>query len=366
MAARKNHRGAYRTAVAYVLIVMAGTLVVILPALGILGNFFDKSYAHTRHIAQPGILAVVGAHLKLFLRLVGSFVVLLWLFAGALIYVFGLGLQKLKVPILSRLILAAISGYLSCKIILMIAPVGWPSLFSVYFTFFWTGILGAAFGFFVYPWIGKESFQIAPLGRAHWALVGAWALYLVVAYGYTAYAFAKVHTLNDPGIDLVFFKWTPSDGEVREEPNGKYDSYFPRMRDVEINELRAGGITGVLQGWGNNTLPGPGANSRVVLIMSRPTRETIDLPKPASGDMIYIQTEQGWKAFPPSTPTLHRSMRLTISEPNEHHTLPDTVITADIGFGHPNPELGLHTFSWFPQEFQAPLPSLPDQKPTTK
>jgi hypothetical protein len=360
--ARPKHRGAYRTAISYVLIVMGGTFLLVLPALSLLGAWQDRSYGYS-HV-HPSVLAVLGAHLKLFFRLVGSLIVLIWLFAGALVYLAALVLQKLKVPIVSRLILAALSAYLSCKIIMTIAPVGWPSVASVYFTFFWTGLIGAAFGFFVYPRICQDSFQTAPLGRGHWALISAWALYLVVAYGYTAYAYAKVHTLNDPAINIVFFKWSPGEGEVREISHGPYDTSFPQMRDVEINELRAAGLTGTLLCWGNNSLPGPGAASRVVLIMSRGTREIVDLPKPATGDILYIQTQEGWKAFPPSTPTLPRAIRLAISESNEHHTFPDTTVTTDVGFGFPNLEYGPHAFSWMPEEFQAPLPSLSAQTPS--
>lgn len=357
---RKSHRGAYRTALGYVLVVMAGTFLLVLPAFTLLANEPDRFHPY----AHPSLLAILGFHVKLLLRLFGSLLVLIWLFAGALIYICALLLQKLKIPLLSRLILAAVSAYVSCKIVFFLAPVGWPSLGAVYFTILGVGFLGAAFGFFVFPQICEESFQTGPLGRGHWVLLSVWALYLVSAYGYTAYAVLKVRTMNDPSIDLVFFKWSPAEGEVREEPMGKFDTVFPKMRDLEIQELRAAGLTGILHCWGNNTLPGSLQRSRVVLIMSRGVRETIDLPKPASGDMLYIQTEQGWKAFPASAPTVARSMRLTIDEPNQHHSFPDTVVTTDVGLGYPKPEHGLNTFSWQPEEFQAPLPSLPTQTPS--
>jgi hypothetical protein len=359
---RKNHRGAYRTALGYVLVVMAGTFLLVLPAFTLLANAPDRFHPN----AHPSLLAILGFHAKLLLRLVGSLLVLIWLFAGVLIYLCALLLQKLKIPLLSRLILAAISAYLSCKIVFFLAPVGWPSLSAVYFTILGVGFLGAAFGFFVFPRICEESFQTGPLGRGHWALLSVWALYIVSAYGYTAYAYAKLHALNDPAINIVFFKWSPGEGEVREVSHGPYDTSFPQMKDVEINELRAAGLTGTLLCWGNNSLPGPGAASRVVLIMSRGTREIVDLRKPATGDILYIQTQEGWKAFPPSTPTLPRAIRLAISEPNEQHTFPDTTVTTDIGFGYPNLEYGPHAFSWMPEEFQAPLPSLPNQPGSPK
>jgi len=98
--------------------------------------------------------------------------------------------------------------------------------------------------------------------------------------------------------------------------------------------------------------------------MSRGVRETVDLPKPARGDILYIQTQQGWKAFPVKVPTLARSIRLTIDEPNEHPSFPDTIVTTDVGLCYPRPEYGLNTFSWQPEEFQAPLPSLSTQTPS--
>jgi hypothetical protein len=357
---RKDHRGAYRTALGYVLVVMAGTFLLVLPMFTLLASEPDRLHAY----AHPSLLAVLGFHAKLLLRLVGSFLVVLWLFAGVFIYVCALLLQKLKIPLLSRLILAAVSAYLSCKIVFILAPTGWPSLAAVYFTMLCVGLLGAAYGFFVYPWICRQSFQTAPLGRGHRVLLSAWGLYVVSAYGYTAFAISKVRFLNDPSIDLVLFKWSPGEGEVQEEPMGKFDTQFPQMRDLEIQELRAAGLTGILRCWGNNTLPGSSRRIRVVLVMSRGLRESIDLPKPASADILYIQTQEGWKAFPASTTTVKRTIRLSISEPNVHHTDPYTNVTTDTGLGYPDPESGVPTFYWLPEEFQSPLPSLPTQTPS--
>jgi hypothetical protein len=341
---------------------MAGTFLVFLPLFTLLANAQDSRFHPSVH---PSLLAILGFHAKLFLRVAGSLLVLIWLFAGVVIYLCALLLQKMKIPLLPRLILAAVSAYLSCKVVFFLAPVGWPSVAAVYLTILGVGFIGAAFGFFVFPRICEESFQTGPLGRGHWALLSVWLLYVVSAYGYTTYAILKVRTMNDPSIDLVFLKWSPAEGEVREEPNGKFDPSFPVLRDAEVQELRAAGLTGILQEWGNNTLPGSWQRSRVVLIMSRGVRETVDLPKPARGDMLYIQTEQGWKAFPASAPTGTRSIRLTLDEPNQHHSFPDTTATTDVGLGYPKPEYGVHIFSWQPEEFQAPLPSLPAQTPSS-
>ena len=95
--------------------------------------------------------------------------------------------------------------------------------------------------------------------------------------------------------------------------------------------------------------------------MSRPVRETIDLPKPTFLDIVYLQTEQGWKVFPPSTQTVGRTVRLAFSTSESHLDALSTHYSDDIGLGHPaeNPFINT-TCSWLPEEFQAPLPSLPN------
>ena len=355
--AQMTYRGAYRTAVAYLLIVMGGTFVVVFPAISLLARSQDRSLGYATRSPQ----AILSLHLRTFLQFAASTLPLIWLLAGALLYLCALALQKLKVPLLSRLLLAGISAYLSFRILPFIAPVGWPSLSAVYLTMFGTGLLGAAFGFFAYPRICQPSFQAAPLWSGHRIIFGAWAVLLLSSHGYAAYRVHQVQSVNDPGISFVFVKWSPGEGDVHEEFSRVPDSRLPHMRDVEIQELRAAGLTGSLHMWGNTSLSRPGENCRVVLVMSRGIRETVDLPKPSVGDILYIQTEQGWKAFPPSTPTLPRTIRLTLAAPDETNTYPRTKITVDVGLGHPDPKFGIPAFDWTPKESGAPLPFLLSQ-----
>lgn len=76
----KNHRGAYRAAIDYVLVVMPGTFLLFLPAFTLLASASDSLHTH----AHPSLLAVLGFHVKLFLRLAGSLLVLIWLFGRIL------------------------------------------------------------------------------------------------------------------------------------------------------------------------------------------------------------------------------------------------------------------------------------------
>ena len=198
-------------------------------------------------------------------------------------------------------------------------------------------------------------------------IAGVWVLLFSANWGHAEYQRHKIHSINDPQLQLYFVKWTPAEGDVREERIGKFGPPPHSLTDLEIQHLRAAGVTGILQTWGhsgNDYPPPPPGTLRFFIVMSRPVRETIDLPKPAAGDILYLQTEQGWKVFPPSAQTVTRTVRLTFCEPEPHLNVPSTRYSVDIGLGHPAEIPFLDAaFSWLPEEFQAPLPSLPDQQP---
>lgn len=356
--ARKDYRGAYRTAIWYLLIVMGGTLLGVMPALTLFLNWGEESHGHNRSIGP----AIWGAYLKVFLLLAASPLVLGWLFIAGFIYICALALQHLlKVTLVSRLILACISAYLSWEIVFLISPTGWPSLGAVLLAKLGVGFVGGTFGFFIYSRICDESFRTGPLGRGNKMVAGAWALLIILCWGYLASARIRIWSTKDPRVDLVFVKWSPGEGEIREEL-AKYSNYPSLyLQNFEVQELRSAGLTGVLRGTGGYDY-GYGSNEqakRMVVIYSRPLRETIDLRKPASGDILYIQTEQGWKVFPPSAPTVARTLRFFFLDPTPTNSVATTYWSLDSGLGHPKETPSSYAFSWLPEEFEAPLPSLP-------
>ena len=355
---RKLHRGAFRTALAYVLFVMGGTALLITLRIALGGNWYfeQRGYIH------PGFRAAILSGAYIFLSKLVTPAVLIWLFVGALLYVGALILTGLiENNIVPGLVLGVISMIVSGWSMIRVPPAVWPSLPALYFMMFIAGLLGCAFGVFL-PWrVRSEAFQTSPLGWGHRVVGGVWIAALVSLYGYGAW----VHVLGDPTLELNFFKWSPAEGEIREVPVGPYDTIFPQLRESEIEELRAAGLTGTLMFNGNNYSYGSVSRVRMVIVMSRGLHETVELRKPKNGDILYIQTEEGWKPFPPSTPTVSRTLRLSYTGPNVHQTYPSTNITADMGTGHPNAAYGIGAFSWKPEEFQAPLPSLATPKPAS-
>jgi hypothetical protein len=267
--------------------------------------------------------------------------------------------------LIQRIVLAVISLYCSGRVIMFFSPALLHDMASGYFTMIFTGLLGGVYGFFLFPRVRSESPQTSPMLLRHWIIAGAWILLFSANWGRTEYQLFKIHSINDPQLQLYFVKWTPAEGEVREEPIGKFAYTSRYLTGLEIEQLRAAHLTGILQTWGHaghEYPPPPPETRRFVIVMSRPVQETIELPKPAFVDILYVQTEQGWKVFPPSVQTVPRTVRLTFSGPESHISLPSTRYYVDIGLGHPT-EIPFtnKAFSWLPEEFQAPVPSLPDQ-----
>jgi len=290
--------------------------------------------------------------------------ILSWVFVAALLYVCALLLTKTSSgTLIQRLLLALLSLYCSGRVIVFFSPALLHDMASGYFTMLFAGLLGGVYGFFLFPRVRGESLQISPMLRRYWIVAGVWILIFSVNWSRTEYQLFKIHSISDPKLQLHFVKWSPAEGEVREEPIGKFAPPAHNLTDLEIEQLRAAGLTGILQRWGHtgNDYPAPSGFCRFVIVMSHPVQQTIDLPKPASGDILYLQTEHGWKVFPTSAPTVTRTVRLMFSTPEAHLNIPSTRYSVDIGLGHPTEIPFLNAaFSWLPDEFQAPLPSLPN------
>lgn len=366
--------GALRTVLEYVVFVMGGTAILVMSArgLGILWSFNPEPF-------HPGLGTALVSGFVYFYALVISVPLIAvwgmvvpqissWIFVALILYAAAVLLAKIPFPaLISRIALAVMALYCSGRVIMFFSPAILHDVAAILFTMLFAGILGGVYGFFLFPRVRNESPRTSPMLLRHWMIAGVWLLLFSASWAQTEYMRIKIHSVKDPQLQLYFVKWTPAAGDVREEPIGQFGPRPHTFTDDQIEELRAAGMTGILQTWGhsgNDFPPPPPGTCRFVIVMSRPVREPIDLPKPAAGDIVYIQTEQGWRVFPSQAQTVSRTVRLTFFGPGAHLNLPSTRYSVDIGLGH-RAEIPsfLAAFSWLPGEFQAPLPSLPNQTP---
>ena len=363
--------GALRTILEYIVFLMGGTAILVMFARG-MGILWTRS----PEFVHPGFRVALVSGCMYFYTLIvymprmviwGLVVpqILSWVFVAALLYVCALLLAKTTSgTLIQRIVLALISLYCTGRVIIFFSPAQLYDLASIYFTMFFAGLLGGVYGFFLFPRVHDESPQTSPMLVRHWIVAGAWTLLFSANWGRTEYQLFKIRSIKDPMLQLYFVKWTPAEGEVREQPIGKPVPSAHYLTDLEIEELRAAGLTGILQTCGHTGLeypPPPPETRRFVIVMARPSSETIDLPKPAFVDILYLQTDQGWKVIPPSAQTVTRTVRLTVAGSESHLNMLSTHYSNDIGLGHPEIPLIDTTCSWLPDEFQAPLPSLSNQ-----
>ncbi len=181
-------------------------------------------------------------------------------FVAALLYACALLLTKTSSgTLIQRIVLALISLYSSGRVIMFFSPALLHDIASGYFTMIFSGLLGGVYGFFLFPRVRSESLQASPKLLGHWIIAGAWILLFSANWGRTEYQLFKIHSSHDPQLQLYFVKWTPAEGDVREEAIGKFAPPAHNLTDLEIEQLRAAGLTGILQRWGHsgNAPPAP-------------------------------------------------------------------------------------------------------------
>jgi len=363
--------GALRTILEYMAVVMGGTAVLVSALRGL------------RIVPTPapgiGMVASVFSGVVVFAELLTGtwsvWPVLAWVTVAVLLFVCARIAKRIHDPLNARLTLASISGVLSAGVATVFSPafvsvaftVALGFLVSQAFTAFCAGIMGCIFGFLLLPGVRLRALNVSPMHWGHWIAATVWILFASLTWAHLESDRHKIQTAaKDPHLNLVYARWIPDDFAVREEPiSREYPDRY--LTDHEIEELRAAGLTGVIHGLGGQGSSPP--NVRFVVVMARPDRDTVDLPKPASGDILYLQTQEGWRRFPASAPTIARTVRLMYFGPDAYFSLPTMRPHVDIGLGHPDPKS--HPGAWmyvptdWPENWQMMPPSLPQGAPNT-
>ncbi len=236
--------------------------------------------------------------------------------------------QRTGMPRISLKILGAIG---SCVVTLILVK---RSLFmladdlvSLTVVGFLSLVLPIVFGFHFL--VGSaEPKSAARIGIRHWLVLALPVLFFAqwtIAQMRVRWVLSSVH---DPRCELVFVKWHPGPDDLSQ---GFTAEYFPRVTDHEMDLLREMGVRGQLQSWGGAGAP-PGS-MRAVIVMYRPIHTDVDLPKPLDGDVMYLQTPNGWRKIPDFAVTAPRNIRLSYSAPNYQHNQAVTKYFVDMGFG---------------------------------
>ena len=150
-------------------------------------------------------------------------------------------------------------------------------------------------------------------------------------------------TTEKPTFEIIYARWTPGSAPLTVEP---FDMHLqpPRgglvpepdrpavvwnLSEQEIDRLRGARATGQVKVIGGAT--SSNHVGRLVLIMSQPLDAPFAFLGPGSSDVIYLQTDSGWRKLPPDADESTTRVRLYAAGQKPFVT----GIEIDRGDGHP-------------------------------
>lgn len=199
--------------------------------------------------------------------------------------------------------------------------------------YFVMGIIGVSAGalwtyvvaFFLGPGFGAFSFQVMTcwiVGAASGLIVGLeyydgtnrstlidLAIVLVLCFAALVVDRPLLRFFSDSqNLEVIAVKWTPGSETLTNRP-----VLGRSLPEQDLERLKAIGLTGWLE-YASSGFFGKGQRGRAIIVISRQLKEPVALPQPDGGLLIYVQTENGWKMYPPNSPTLKRSIQLGIDQ----------------------------------------------------
>ena len=132
-------------------------------------------------------------------------------------------------------------------------------------------------------------------------------------------------------IEVVVVQWMPSAQTLTVIDPASLREKFLISAD-ELAQLRALGLTGELS-VRHGEIYGKGERKARMLIIMQPFLDSIvELAQPNATSVLYVQKNDRWMMFPPTTPLLQRLVRIV---PRKEETIMVEVYSADGGVGHP-------------------------------
>ena len=84
------------------------------------------------------------------------------------------------------------------------------------------------------------------------------------------------------------------------------------LTDEDFNRLQALGMKGKLRVVGYESAGSAPIKARTLIVAQHQIKEPVDLPQPNNCEIIYYQTDDGWRKFPEDAAVLKKRFRLSI------------------------------------------------------
>jgi hypothetical protein len=192
----------------------------------------------------------------------------------------------------------------------------------------WTYIVA----FFLGVWFGAFSFPVLPCWMASGAsglIIGAGeyknSRRLIVVEVFIVALIGLISTIgpkylfdalsSNQKLEVVTVEWTPSSEPLTDSNVPKLDlSNDSELSNEDVALLKSLGLTGRLDYRGSMAIGSRGKPARVLIVIQHQVKEPVKLKQPNGVDIIYVQSEDGWKMYPPAAPTLERYIRIWADE----------------------------------------------------
>lgn len=105
-------------------------------------------------------------------------------------------------------------------------------------------------------------------------------------------------------IEVVAVKWKPGSDSLSNPP-----ILGMKLSDADLERLKSIGLTGQVE-FASSGGSGEGKRGRAIIVMSQQLKQSASLPQPDGGEVVYLQTPEGWKIYPSNAATLGRNIQL--------------------------------------------------------
>jgi hypothetical protein len=110
----------------------------------------------------------------------------------------------------------------------------------------------------------------------------------------------------------------PSTAELEIENVNLWRQY--NLTDEDFSRLQALGLKGKLRVCGYESAGPTPIKARTLIVARQQIKEPVDLPQPDDCEIIYYQTDEGWRRFPEDAPILKKRFRLSIDPRDKNLT----------------------------------------------
>lgn len=139
------------------------------------------------------------------------------------------------------------------------------------------------------------------------AVAAIWCFYL------PAVASVVNARLTDQRLTVQVVRWKPSQqaptvSDVLQATNAA-------LTTADLEQIRKLKLNGTIENVGRVVSGTAGAESHALIVLDHPVLSRVELPEPDAVTVVYIQRHDGWEKYPPTAPTLKRTIALQPLQP---------------------------------------------------